>query len=174
MNAPKCANCNQPHSAAYKQCTKYLEVKHMLRAKASQKPQRSGNMPLFSDVLKRGLITSQDVDTPDQRPVQMTKTNSEISECNSFSQMNTHHDEDQIVNKFLDFDRDYYRDVVRSEPLIPPENQMIPLNRVITFVQGIVAMFDKGNTLSEMRSLLVELANQYLFGGRCSFSYNVQ
>ena len=109
MNAPKCANCCQPHSAAYKQCTKYLEVQQILKEKAYHKP-------LFSDVLRRGL-EPLGVELGDQNPVQVSRINREIHSSKPISQVNVPHYEDQIVNNFLDFNRDDYRAVIESEPL---------------------------------------------------------
>jgi len=163
MNSPKCANCSQPHSAAYKQCTKYLEVQQILKEKASQKP-------LFSDVLKRGL-KPLDVEFADQNTVQMSRINPEIDASKSFSQVNVPHYEDQIVNNFLDFNRDDYRAVVKSEPLIRSENQNIPVDKAITFVQGVIALLDKDITVPEMRSILMKSANQFLFKGRVSVAF---
>jgi hypothetical protein len=76
-----------------------------------------------------------------------------------------------MANSFLDFSRDDYRAVVKSEPLIRSENQKIPVDTAITFVQGVIAMLDKDITVPEMRSILVKSANQFLFKGRVSVSF---
>src|SRR5688572_24001670 len=159
MNTPKCANCCQSHSAAYKQCTKYLEVQQVLKEKASQKP-------LFADVLKRGLDKSLGVELKNQTPVKMSQTNLEVDASKSFSQVNVPNYEDQVVNNFFDFNRDDYRAVINSEPFVTFENQKIPVNKAITFVQGVIAMLDKNNTVPEMCTMLIKSANQYLFKGR--------
>lgn len=70
--------------------------------------------------------------------------------------------EDQVVNNFFDFNRDDYRAVINSEPFVTFENQKIPVNKAITFVQGVIAMLDKNNTIPEMCTMLIKSANQYL------------
>jgi len=138
-------------------------VQQILKEKASQKL-------LFSDVLKRGL-KPLDVEFADQNSVQMSRINPEIFASKSFSQVNVPHYKDQIVNNFLDFNRDDYRAVVKSEPLIRSENQKIPVDKAITFVQGVIALLDKDITVPEMRSILMKSANQFLIKGRVSVAF---
>ena len=167
MNTPKCANCCQPHSAAYKQCTKYLEVQQVLKEKASQKP-------LFSDVLKRGLDKQIGVELEDQIPVKMNQTIVEFDAPNSFSQVNVPNYEDQVVNNFLDFNRGNFKAVIKSEPLSTSENHKISVGKAITFTQGVIAMLDKNMTVPEMRTMLIKSANQYLFKGKIFLSSKYQ
>lgn len=142
---PKCANCKQAHSAAYKNCAAYIEHQKDIKTKVEQRA-------LYSDMARKAKAT-----VPTQKIAETLP-----------------HYQNETVTEFLNFDKSRYQARTVPTNMGPVDHPDTTRMKTTTFVLGVIALLGGNKPVTEMQKIVAQTSSEILYNGSVTFEYDRQ
>jgi len=142
---PKCANCHQSHSAAYRKCEKYIETKQIIKEKIEARA-------LYSEMVKKSSATAPSQEAAVALPPY----------------------QDETIQEFVNVDNDKYQATIVSTNEGSGDHPDLDMLKKTSFVLGVLALLDSNKAPSEMQEIVATSSSEILFDGRVRFKYNTE